>query len=222
MKDKTIAKAGLIVGLLVGLIPVLVVIFYQPLEESVVETGVGTISREKIKKVKDRYGDLVERIAAEENVDPNLVMAVILAESAGKPDARSPRGATGLMQLMKPTADEMADEVGIRLRSRSQLKNPETNIRLGTHYLAKLMSPSSVLQLDQTGSVRGPGGSTGFDYQLDLVLAAYNAGPGNVRKWLRQGGGLPPDELITRYAPRETRRYVPRVKKYIEILESME
>jgi soluble lytic murein transglycosylase len=104
--------------------------------------------------------------AASQGIDARLVQSVIQAESAYNPRAVSRRGAMGLMQLMPATA---------RLLAVSEPFDPEQNIRGGVAYLRKMV--------DEFGSV-------------ELALAAYNAGPGAVRRH----GGVPP------FA--ETRAYV--------------
>ncbi len=116
------------------------------------------------------YQQEIQGAAREYQVDPALVRAVIHAESAFNPMAVSPKGAQGLMQLMPGTADE----VGV-----SDALNAADNIRGGVHYLARM------LQLH--------GGD------VTLAAAAYNAGPGAVRRH----GGVPPYP--------ETRAYVERV-----------
>jgi soluble lytic murein transglycosylase-like protein len=117
------------------------------------------------------YDDIIEEAAAEYDLDPNLIRAVMQAESAFHPFAVSRAGAEGLMQLMPELADEM--EV-------SNSFDPRDNIMGGARYLKRLL-----------------------DYHngnIDLALASYNAGPGNVQRY----GGVPPF--------RETRRYVKTIK----------
>ena len=97
-----------------------------------------------------RYAELIDRYSAEHRVDPNLVRAVIQAESGGDPEALSSKGAAGLMQLMPDTASEMGAVDRF---------DPEQNIASGTRYLRRL--------LDRFNSV-------------ELALWAYNAGPGSV------------------------------------------
>lgn len=109
--------------------------------------------------------------AHESGLDPELVHAVIAVESAYQPAAISPKGAVGLMQVMPETASSH----GVR-----DPADVTANLRAGTRHLSGLM--------------------TRFDNRLDLVLAAYNAGEGAVR---RHGNSVPP------YA--ETRNYVPAV-----------
>ena len=117
----------------------------------------------------------IDCAAERHNLDPNLVRAVIRAESGYRHDVVSSAGAMGLMQLMPGTAASLgvADPFDIR-----------QNIDGGTRYLRRMLDM--------------------FDDDLDLALAAYNAGAGAVRRH----GGIPPF--------RETMNYVPRVQRYME------
>ena len=125
-----------------------------------------------------------------------LVDAVIWKESDGKVDAVSPKGASGLMQLMPDTAREVAGKLGVPFDEKRLTTDAEYNKTLGTAYLQQM--------LDRYG-----GSHT-------LALAAYNAGPGNVDKWLTRYGD-PRDGRITDDAwaaslPfKETRDYVKKV-----------
>ena len=116
------------------------------------------------------FGAEIESAATRYQVDGLLIAAMIQAESGFDPEAVSPVGARGLMQIIPETAD---------LYRASDWTEPSTNIRLGTRYLAGLLRQ--------------------FDGEIELALAAYNAGPGNVLKF----GGVPPFS--------ETRHYVRRV-----------
>lgn len=93
---------------------------------------------------------------------------VIQAESSGDPTAVSPKGAKGLMQLMPGTAKEMADELGIPFSEERLTADPNYNMALGNAYLNKMLG-------------RYGGNAT-------LAVAAYNAGPGSVDKWIKQNG----------------------------------
>src|SRR5687767_7810675 len=104
-------------------------------------------------KAHARYADLIARVAREQQVDPALLHAVITVESGYNPNAKSPKGATGLMQLMPDTAKQY----GV-----TDLVNPQENLRAGAKYLRDLLAM--------------------FDNNLRLVLAAYNAGEGAVAR----------------------------------------
>lgn len=99
-------------------------------------------------------GELVQRYARQYNVNESLIYAIIKVESNGNPNAVSPKGARGLMQLMPATAEDM----GVK-----NIHDPAENIAGGTQYIAKL------LEL--------------FDNDPVFALAGYNAGPENVKKW---------------------------------------
>ena len=120
------------------------------------------------------YADLVTRVAKEHRLEPALLHAVITVESGYNPTAKSPKGAMGLMQVMPDTGKRY----GV-----TNLTNPLENIRAGALYLRDLFSR--------------------FDNNIQLVLAAYNAGEGSV---IRSGNAIP------NYP--ETRKYVPRVLAY--------
>jgi len=131
---------------------------------------------------------LAERYGRAAGLDPDLVLAVILNESAGKPDAVSRVGARGLMQLMPRTAEEVARKNHVRYSGPDDLLRPDLNVRLGTLYLASLRRM--------------------FHDDPYLYVAAYNAGPGNVQKWRAQYPGLSSREVIARAAFQETQSYV--------------
>lgn len=119
--------------------------------------------------------DIIERYAVANRLEKALVRAVIKAESDYNPRAVSSKGAKGMMQLIPETAREMKVIDPF---------DPEDNIRGGTRYLRKMLDL--------------------FNGNLDLALAAYNAGPGAVRRH----GGIPP------YS--ETRQYIQRVKSFLQ------
>jgi hypothetical protein len=116
------------------------------------------------------FDEAIEEHASAQGVSPDLVRAVIQVESAFNPQALSPKGAMGLMQLMPATAREL----GV-----VNTFQPEENIRGGVVYLRQL--------LDR------------YDRNVELALAAYNAGPGSVERY----GAVPPY--------RETQAYVKKV-----------
>lgn len=121
------------------------------------------------------YDDIIQNYAGKHGLPPELVKAVIQTESGGNPRAVSRAGAMGLMQLMPANVQE----AGIH-----DPFDPEQNIAAGTKQLAGLMAQ--------------------YHGDLDLTLAGYNAGPGNVRKY----GGVPP------FA--ETQHYIRKVRAAME------
>jgi hypothetical protein len=129
--------------------------------------------REDFFRTEVPFGPIIYREAKKNNLRPELVAAVIHQESKFKPTARSGAGAVGLMQLVPRTGRWM----GAR-----DLMNPAQNIEAGTKYLKYL--------------------NDRFDGNETKVIAAYNAGEGNVKRF----GGVPPF--------RETRRYVSNVRDY--------
>jgi soluble lytic murein transglycosylase len=139
-----------------------------------------------------RHRDRVREPSWETALDEPWVLAVIRQESLFAPSVASHAGAIGLMQLMPETAREVAVSLGSIPPSRSDLLRPESNIRLGTAYLARMR--------DRFGHAA-------------LATAAYNAGPARVIRWLPDAC-LEADLWIMAIPFEETRRYVERVLSY--------
>lgn len=138
------------------------------------------------------YREVIERYAADYGVDPLLVAAVIRVESKFDPNAVSRRGALGLMQLMPATAHWIGPQLGITELTDEMILTPEINIRLGTWYLANLAAE--------------------FNHNRELVLAAYNAGRGQVAGWLAAGIWSGSYEDVENIPFPETRNYVSKVR----------
>jgi soluble lytic murein transglycosylase len=133
-----------------------------------------------------------------QQLDTHWLFAIARQESALNPGARSPVGAMGLMQLMPATAQQTARASGLRYRGSADLLDPGTNVQLGSHYMR--------LMLDDFGQNRV------------LAAAAYNAGPGRVRQWLRRLPGPVDHDLFTETIPfKETRQYVQNVLSFAVI-----
>ena len=120
-------------------------------------------------------------VAIREGLDPALVVAVVQAESRQKADAVSAKGAVGLMQVLPQTAAEIGFP---------DAADPASNLEAGCRYLAALLES--------------------FGGDVELALAAYNAGPGAVRHW----GTVPPY--------RETRTFIARVAVEYERLTGLD
>jgi soluble lytic murein transglycosylase-like protein len=116
----------------------------------------------RLKLPRSTYQAMVQGVAdaaLRYDVAPETILAVIRIESGFDTGATSEAGAVGLMQILPSTAEEVARELRLPWSGGDQLRDPATNIRLGTHYLTKLLAR--------------------FD-DLALALAAYNEGPERV------------------------------------------
>ena len=141
---------------------------------------------------------LINKYAGVYKCDPLWVMAIIKVESGFLPRAQSPRGALGLMQILPSTARDIAPEIGLVLPADEDLKNPDINLHLGVYYLSKLEQM--------------------FPEDDNAVLAAYNAGPGITREWLK---GKPVLEIEDIAYP-ETRRFVRQVDRTFGFLKMIQ
>ena len=142
------------------------------------------------------YHDEVVANAKADAMDPAWIYAVIRQESAFRADARSPVGALGLMQMMPATGQQIAQDLQDAVDT-PNLRQPETNIRYGAHYLRRMLER---LQDNPT-----------------LATAAYNAGPNKVMQWLPADHPVPADVWAETIPYRETRAYVQRVMEYAAV-----
>ena len=134
-------------------------------------------------------------------VEPAMTLAISRQESAFVPAAGSGAGARGLMQLMPGTASATAKKAGIAYEP-GRILEAVYNAQLGSAHLGDLMD-------DWRGS-------------YILVFAAYNAGPGNVRKWIAQNGdprtpGVDAIDWVEKIPFSETRNYVQRVMENLQV-----
>jgi soluble lytic murein transglycosylase len=136
------------------------------------------------------YSDLVTRAERDLLLPRGLLWAVMRQESGFRPAVRSPVGAVGLLQLMPATATRVADEMGEKVDAQA-LTRAYTSVHFGSAYLRKLVDS--------------------FQGNVPLALAAYNAGPQAVGRWLVGGDTLPLDLFVARIPYEETRGYVARV-----------
>ena len=134
------------------------------------------------------------QMAQERTMNTSLLYAISRQESALYPLAQSPVGARGLMQLMPATAKETAAKLGVPYRNEQQLFDPTMNIRLGSAYLKRLLDV--------------------YDGNRILAAAAYNAGPGRVKRWRDQSTNKPMDVWVESIPYRETRNYVQNVLSF--------
>jgi soluble lytic murein transglycosylase len=145
-------------------------------------------------------------IPAPAGADWTMVHAISRQESQFSQNAVSHAGARGLMQLMPGTAREQAGKIGLAYDASALMGDPSYNLRLGDAYFARMMDY--------------------FGGSYPLAVAAYNAGPGNVNKWLRNNGDPRTGSVdwvdwIERIDLSETRNYVQRVLENAVVYEAM-
>ncbi len=141
-----------------------------------------------------KYEENVKEIAQETGVDELLIYSIIKAESGFESNVKSTSGAIGLMQVMLPTAEEIAEELGIQDLT-------ETNIKIGTHYFAMLLKE--------------------YDNELNLAIIAYNAGMGNVNTWIAEGIINEDGTDIENIPFAETKMYVKKILQNYEIYKEI-
>lgn len=143
----------------------------------------------------NEYSSLVEQYSDEYKVDKDIIFAIIKSESNFENEVLSNKGAKGLMQLMESTAMEVADILEIE---NINLADAKTNILLGTKYFSMLYEKYN---------------------NIELALAAYNAGTGNVDKWIENGIISESGENVENIPFKETNMYVRKVMHSKEIYE---
>lgn len=142
------------------------------------------------------YPALIQQYSREYSLDPYLVAAVIHCESGNRPEAESPKGAVGLMQIMPETGAWIAEKRGERDAFTDEvLLDPETSLLYGGWYIRYLMDE--------------------FGGDFTCAVAAYHAGQGAVRKWLKDPAYSPDGRTLAAFpadAPK-TGHYVSKVRK---------
>ena len=139
-----------------------------------------------------KYQDFINKYSKEYNIDPYIIISIINCESRFNKDAKSNKAAYGLMQIKDTTAVWAANQMGIRDFKLSSLYDPETNIKIGCWYINSLNSE--------------------FKGNTDSILAAYNAGIGNVTKWLQDSNNSKNGKDLYYIPYKETDKYVKKVK----------
>jgi soluble lytic murein transglycosylase len=142
---------------------------------------------------------LVLQAAQSQQADPAMIYALVRRESAFDPNAGSPVGAKGLMQLMPSTGELMARRLNEMLPSPNALLEPERNLRYGIAYFKELLEK--------------------FGNHFALAATAYNAGPNRVERWLPTDRTLPADLWVETLPISETRQYVAAVLSYAVIYQ---
>lgn len=146
-----------------------------------------------------RFDDLIHSAAREHGLPPALIRAVIWQESRFNPDARGTVGELGLMQVTEDAALEWVTAARVPGFSREHLLDPRTNVLAGSYYLAKLLRRY-----------------TSADNALPFALADYNAGRGNVLRWLKGTPATNSADFIGIIGFPSTRAYVESVARRYE------
>jgi soluble lytic murein transglycosylase len=139
-----------------------------------------------------RHEDIIRQQAAEKDLDPALIAAVIYEESRFR-DQTSHAGARGLMQITPDTARFIARDSGGTQFTQADLATPQVNISYGAYYLRYLL--------------------TRYDGDETLAVAAYNAGETNVNRWVEDAGGTGAFDAADDIPFPETRHYVENVQE---------
>ena len=146
-----------------------------------------------------KYTEYVEKYAKENEIEKELIYAMIKAESNFKETAKSNKSAIGLMQIIESTAKEVAEELEIEI-TKEDLNNPEINIKIGTKYIANLIKKYN---------------------NLELAIAAYNAGIGNVNTWIDEGIINRNGTNIENIPFKETNNYVRKILRNYKIYKEL-
>ncbi|MBR6034083.1 MAG: lytic transglycosylase domain-containing protein [Clostridia bacterium] len=148
-----------------------------------------------------KYSEYVDKYANEYNLDKLLVYAIIKAESNFDPNIVSNSGAIGLMQLMENTAKEIASQIEFNEYTKETLYEPDVNIMLGTKYFSNLVEY--------------------YNGNISMALTAYNAGIGNVSKWIANGIIQADGSDIENIPFKETNTYVRKILRDYQIYQEI-
>ncbi len=145
------------------------------------------------------YQGRIQQYAEKRALDLAWMYALVRAESAFIEKVRSPAGALGLMQVMPETGKETAKSIGYQQFHTTMLLDEEHNVAIGSAYLQHMFKH--------------------FQQNYVLATAAYNAGPGNVARWLPKHQCEDPEIWIEKIPFSETRKYVRRILYYASIYD---
>lgn len=146
-----------------------------------------------------KYSEYVEKYAEEYQIDKELIYAMIKSESNFRVDVVSSKKAMGLMQILESTACEVADELDKKI-TKEDLLNPETNICIGTKYISNLIKKYS---------------------NIELAIASYNAGIGNVDSWIEKGVIQKNGTDIENIPFKETNNYIRKILRDYEVYKRL-
>ena len=178
--------------LIVGIIVLMIIVFL-------------VVFKDKILKIiyPKTYKEIVSVYAEKYNVDENIIFSVIKAESNFENNAVSHKDALGLMQIMEETAKDVATKYDINIdlnNAEQEILNVQNNINIGTKYLSVLIEK----------------------YQnIELAVAAYNAGTGTVDSWIEKGIIKEDGSDIENIPYKETNNYVRKILRNYNVYEEL-
>lgn len=146
-----------------------------------------------------KYSEFIEKYSKEYDVDKYLIYACIKAESNFNEKAESKKGAKGLMQLLDSTGKEIAEGLDMTIDD-DDLFEPEINIKLGTKYISKMLKKYE---------------------NIELALAAYNAGSGNVDSWINSNKIKADGTDVENIPFKETNNYVRKILRDYRIYREL-
>ena len=150
---------------------------------------------------KKEYTEYVEKYAKEYSLDENLIYSIIKNESKYDANAVSSSEAKGLMQIMDNTVKDIVNGIEELDYETIDVFDPEINIHLGTNYIAELLEK--------------------YNNVVSIAIAAYNAGIGNVDKWIAEGTIKADGSNIENIPFKETNIYVRKVLRDYKIYEKL-
>ncbi len=149
------------------------------------------------------YREEILAFSKEYGLDPHMVMGIIWVESKFRPEATSGKEAMGLMQIIPDTGKWIAGKLEVEGYGQEDLYDPETNIRFGCWYFSYLLKV--------------------FEGDVELALASYNGGMGNVAKWLKDSRYSLDGKRLHNIPFKETDDYLKRVmdayRRYKELYD---
>lgn len=146
-----------------------------------------------------KYREYVEKYSNEYQIDKELIYAMIKSESHFKHNAVSSKNAMGLMQILESTAYEVAEQLQKEV-TKDELLNPEINICLGTKYICNLIKRYG---------------------NIELAVASYNAGIGNVDSWIEKGIIRKDGTDLENIPFKETNNYVRKILRDYQIYKQI-
>jgi len=149
----------------------------------------------------EAYSKIISKLSDHLSFSPYLILGLMRAESNFNKNVVSRAGAIGLMQIIPPTGKQIALKLNDNNFELKHLFDSKTNIAFGSWYFNSLIEK--------------------FDGNTILAIPSYNAGPHNVKRWIRQFGALKVDEFIETIPYNETRNYVKRVLRNYGVYKTL-